>query len=88
MALVSVIMPVYNSEKYVESAVNSIRMQSEKDIQIILVDDGSKDRSGEICDSLAEQDNRITVIHQKNQGICAARNSALKNCKWGIHYFL
>lgn len=78
MALVSVIMPVYNSEKYVESAVNSIRMQSEKDIQIILVDDGSKDRSGEICDSLAEQDNRITVIHQKNQGICAARNSALK----------
>ncbi|MBM6948820.1 glycosyltransferase family 2 protein [Mordavella massiliensis] len=78
MAVVSVIMPVYNSENYVEDAVNSILRQSEKNIQVILVDDGSQDRSGIICDKIAERDERVVVIHQKNQGICAARNSALK----------
>lgn len=77
MALVSVIMPVYNSEKYVGRAVKSILNQSEKDIQVILVDDGSKDSSGEICNKIAEKDERVLVIHQENQGICAARNTAL-----------
>lgn len=75
--LVSVIMPVYNSEKYVRAAVESILNQSEKDIQVILVDDGSKDQSGVICDEIARMDKRVLVIHQKNGGICAARNTAL-----------
>jgi glycosyltransferase involved in cell wall biosynthesis len=78
MVLVSVIMPVYNSEKYVGQAVRSILNQSEKCIQIILVDDGSKDSSGKICDQIAADDERVLVIHQKNQGICAARNTGLK----------
>ena len=68
MVLVSVIMPVYNSEKYVGQAVRSILNQSEKCIQIILVDDGSKDSSGKICDQIAADDERVLVIHQKNQG--------------------
>lgn len=78
MALVSVIMPVYNSEKYVQHAVDSILTQSEKDIQLILVDDGSQDGSGEICDKIASIDSRVEVIHQNNAGMCAARNAGLK----------
>lgn len=74
---VSVIMPVYNSEKYVRTAVDSILRQSEKDIQVILVDDGSQDQSGVICDEIAREDKRVLVIHKKNGGICAARNAAL-----------
>lgn len=81
MVLVSIIMPVYNSEKYVEHAVSCLLEQSEKNIEIILVDDGSTDDSGKICDSIAERDSRVKVIHQKNAGICAARNVGLKSAK-------
>lgn len=78
MPLVSIIVPVYNSEKYVERAVSSILNQSEKDIQVILVNDGSEDASCKVCDKIASMDNRVMVIHQENRGISAARNTGLK----------
>ncbi len=74
---VSVIMPVYNSGKYLKTAVDSILNQSLKEIELILVDDGSTDGSSEKCDEYAAKDNRVVVIHEKNGGICAARNAAL-----------
>jgi len=75
----SVIVPVYNSEQYIEEAVESIMMQSLVDFEVILVDDCGKDRSGEICDELSERDPRIRVIHaEKNGGICKARNIGMK----------
>ena len=78
---VSVIMPVYNSGEYLQTAVDSILSQSLKDIELILVDDGSTDGSSEKCDEYAKQDCRVVVIHQKNGGICNARNAALKIAK-------
>lgn len=74
---VSVIMPVYNSGKFLKTAVSSILTQSLKDIELILVDDGSTDGSSERCDEYALKDERVKVIHQKNGGICNARNAAL-----------
>lgn len=71
-------MPVYNSGIYLRTAVDSILNQSFKDIELILVDDGSTDGSSECCDEYAKQDSRVVVIHQKNGGICNARNAALK----------
>ena len=76
--LVSVIVPVYKVEKYIEKCIDSILRQSYKNLQIILVDDGSPDNCGSICDEYAIIDERISVIHQKNQGIAGARNSGLK----------
>lgn len=61
MKLISVIVPVYNTEKYIEKCVMSILNQTYKNLEIILIDDGSTDNSPQICDSLAEKDNRITV---------------------------
>lgn len=75
---ISIIMPVYNSGEYLKTAVDSILSQSLKEIELILVDDGSTDGSSERCDEYARQDNRVVVIHQKNSGICNARNTALK----------
>ena len=75
---VSVIMPVYNSGEYLKTAVESILNQSLKEIELILVDDGSTDGSSERCDEYAAKDSRVVVIHQKNGGICNARNAALK----------
>lgn len=75
---ISIIMPVYNSGEYLKTAVDSILNQSLKEIELILVDDGSTDGSSERCDAYARQDNRVVVIHQKNGGICNARNAALK----------
>lgn len=78
MKKVSVIVPVYNVEKYIEECVQSIQNQTEKGIEIILVDDGSTDRSSEICERLKETDDRIFVIHQKNQGVSVARNVGIE----------
>lgn len=75
--MISVIVPVYKVEKYLEKCVNSIRSQSYSDLEIILVDDGSPDNCGKICDEMALNDQRIRVIHQKNQGSAAARNAGL-----------
>ncbi len=85
--LLSIIIPVYQVEDYLEACINSVLAQECEDIEIILVDDGSKDRSGEICDRYAEQDYRITVIHQQNKGLSAARNKGLDICRgWYITF--
>lgn len=81
MELVSVIVPVYNVEKYLEQCVNSILNQSYKLIEIILVNDGSKDSSGELCEILAKRDDRILVVHKDNEGLGLARNTGLKYVK-------
>lgn len=73
----SIVVPVYNSEMYLETTVNSLLQQDFKDIEIILVDDGSIDKSGELCDAFAEKDARIRVFHQKNKGVSAARNRGI-----------
>lgn len=76
-SLVSVVMPVYNVEDYLRECLDSVINQSYKKLQIILVDDGSTDSSGLICDQYSEKDDRITVVHQKNQGAGAAKNTGL-----------
>lgn len=72
--LISVIIPIYNVELYLEEAVKSVCIQTYKNIEIILVDDGSVDKSSIICDDLAMTDDRIKVIHKKNGGLSSARN--------------
>ena len=79
--LISVIVPVYNVEKYLAECVNSIIGQTYKNLEIILVDDGSTDTSGKICDEYAEKDDRVKVIHKENGGQASARNVALDVCK-------
>ena len=74
---VSVIVPVYDVRGYLRKCVRSIQNQTERDIEIILVDDGSTDGSGKLCDRLAARDSRIVVCHQKNSGVSAARNRGL-----------
>ena len=76
---ISVIIPVYNVEKYLKQCLESILEQTYKNLEIILIDDGTKDSSGMICDDYAKKDNRIKVIHQKNMGLSGARNTGLKN---------
>lgn len=75
--LVSVIVPVYNVEKYLHQCVDSIINQTHRNLEIILVDDGSPDNCGAICDEYALKDRRILVIHQENGGVSAARNAGL-----------
>lgn len=77
MPKISVIVPVYNVEAYLCRCIDSILGQTFTDFELILVDDGSKDASGAICDEYAEKDNRITVIHKENAGVSAARNTGL-----------
>lgn len=79
--LISVIVPVYNVEEYVEKCVLSIINQTYKNLEIILVDDGSTDNSGKICDEIAIKDNRIKVIHKKNGGLSDARNVGIDIAK-------
>ncbi len=76
---VSIIIPVYNSKKYLQNCVSSIAKQTYRDIEILLIDDGSTDGSDVLCDSLAKEDPRIVVIHQTNAGTSAARNTGLEN---------
>ena len=75
--LISVIVPVYNVEPYLRKCLDSIVNQTYKNLDIILVDDGSTDNSGAICDEYTQKDDRIIVIHQANAGQSAARNAAL-----------
>lgn len=77
MPTISIIVPVYNKEEYLKRCVDSITAQTLSDYELILVDDGSTDLSGQICDEYAEKDSRITVIHQKNAGVSSARNAGL-----------
>jgi glycosyltransferase involved in cell wall biosynthesis len=85
---VSVIVPVYNSEKYLHNCIESIRNQSYKNFELILINDGSTDKSGEICNQYALRDNRIRVIHAKNNGPAAARNIGIENSKGEFIFFI
>ena len=76
--MISVIVPVYNVAPYIERCIQSICQQTYRDIEIILVDDGSTDHSGEICDAYAGQDCRIKVIHKRNGGLVSARQTGLQ----------
>ncbi len=75
--MISVIVPIYNIENHLSKCLYSILNQTYKDFELILVDDGSTDTSGAICDEFAEKDNRITVIHKENGGVSSARNEGL-----------
>ncbi|NDW19004.1 glycosyltransferase [Dysgonomonas sp. 216] len=75
--LISVIIPVYNTEKYLSRCLDSVIKQTYTKLEIILINDGSTDSSGDICDNYAQQDSRIKVVHKKNAGVSAARNSGL-----------
>lgn len=74
---ISIIVPIYNVEKYLKASIISLMEQTYQNIEIILVDDGSTDQSGEICDYYSRQDRRIKVIHQNNKGLAAARNRGI-----------
>lgn len=74
----SIIVPVYNVEKYLPQCVKSILRQTYKNLEVILVDDGAKDKSGELCDQFAKRDERIKVIHKKNGGLSSARNAGIR----------
>ena len=76
--LISVIVPAYNAEKYLQKCVESIQGQSYQHFEVILVDDGSQDHTGMICDEFAKKDSRIRVIHQKNSGVSSARNMGME----------
>lgn len=86
--LISIIVPVYKVEAYLSRCVDSIVAQTYKNLDIILVDDGSPDNSGKICDEYAEKDNRITVIHQANGGLSDARNAGIAVAKGSYLTFL
>ncbi len=83
--LVSVIVPIYKVELYLDKCIQSIVNQTYDNLEIILVDDGSPDRCGEICDEWAKKDSRIRVFHQKNQGVSVARNVGLQYMN-GIYF--
>ena len=76
---VSIILPIYNVENYLATCLNSVIAQTHKNLEIILVDDGTKDSSGEIADLYARKDNRIKVIHKQNEGVSVARNVGIDN---------
>lgn len=88
MAKISVIIPVHDTEKYVSRCINSILAQTFTDFELVLIDNGSTDNSGKICDEYAEIDNRVVVIHQEDRGASGARNSGLdwvfenSDCEW------
>ena len=81
---VTVVVAVYNIENYISDCIESITCQTYKNLQIILVDDGSFDSSGKICDEFAQKDKRIEVVHQLNGGLSEARNTGIRKAegKW------
>lgn len=87
MDLISVIIPVYNVDSYIEKCINSVLNQSYKNLEIILVDDGSTDKSGEICEKY-KYDSRVNVFHKKNGGLSSARNYGIKHSKGHYISFL
>lgn len=78
---ISVIIPVYNMAQYLPRCINSVLGQTFMDLELLLVDDGSKDASGKICDEYAQNDSRITVVHKENGGVGSARNAGLDRAK-------
>lgn len=85
---VSVIVPVYNVERYLKECITSIVNQTYNNLEIILVDDGAKDRSGDICDQFAAMDSRVKVIHQINGGVSTARNTGIENATGNFISFI
>lgn len=79
--VISVIVPVYNAEKYLSRCIDSILVQRFNDLELLLIDDGSKDGSGKICDEFAEKDKRVKVFHKVNGGVSSARNFGLEKSK-------
>ena len=79
--LISIIVPVYNVEKYIDKCISSILQQTYPRIELLLIDDGSPDKSGIICDMYAQKDNRVRVFHKPNAGVSAARNTGINNAK-------
>ena len=86
--LVSIIIPVYNTEQYLAHCIESVLSQSYIDFELLLIDDGSTDESGAICDSFLESDNRIRVFHKENGGVSSARNVGLDNSNGEWVFFL
>lgn len=80
-SLVSIIIPVYNSENYLRYCLDSIASQTYEDLEILLIDDGSSDTSGSICDEYASRDNRFVVFHERNHGIASSQNIGLRHAK-------
>lgn len=87
MADVSVIIPVYNVKPYIRRSVASVLNQTLRDIEVILVDDGSTDGCGKICDELADGDSRVRVLHQENRGLSAARNAGMESARGKYLFF-
>lgn len=77
-ALISIVVPVYGTEAYLPQCVESLLAQTHSHLELILIDDGSPDHSGALCDRYGEQDQRVLVIHQENQGVSTARNAGVK----------
>jgi glycosyltransferase involved in cell wall biosynthesis len=88
MPLVSIIIPVYKVEKYLDECIRSVIGQTYQNLEIILVDDGSPDRCGEICDRYAEEDSRVKVIHKSNGGLSDARNAGIAAANGTYLFFL
>ena len=79
--MISVIIPVYNTEKYLPRCIESVLAQTYRDLDIILIDDGSWDNSGKICDEYAEKDSRVRIFHKENGGLSSARNFGLEKAR-------
>ena len=86
--LISLIIPVYNVEKYLDKCMESVLAQTYDNFEVILVDDGSTDSSGKMCDEYAKKDRRVRVFHQKNSGVCRARNLGIDNARGDFISFI
>lgn len=80
-SMISIIVPIYNVEKYLRKCIDSILSQTYSDFEVLLIDDGSKDQSGEICDEYAARDSRVRVFHKENGGVSSARNLGIEQAK-------
>ena len=86
--MISVIIPVFNAEKYLRECLDSVANQTYNDLEILLIDDGSKDSSPQICDGYAAADSRFTVIHKENGGVSSARNTGIENAHGNLMAFV
>ena len=86
--IISIIVPVYNAEKFIHVCLDSIIEQTFKDFEVVIVDDGSNDNSGAICDEYCNKDKRFKVYHRENHGVSATRNYALGKCHGDYICFL
>lgn len=86
--LVSIIVPVYNVEKYLKRCMTSILEQTYSNLEILLIDDGSPDNSGNLCDEIQSTDERIKVYHKANGGLSSARNYGLERCTGEYIFFI